>query len=122
MLADEILDHLARLEMEVVTQQREYRRWAGSLAPLDMASASGSWSVLTDAVNERDAFVTAIRHHRLEQAHNSELCPLCEPAWKPAPIDRRCPACNAAPGKPCTAPTDASRRPVGWHHLSREAD
>lgn len=37
----------------------------------------------------------------------------------PEPIDVVCPACNARPGKPCTAPTDTSRRPVGWMHASR---
>lgn len=31
-----------------------------------------------------------------------------------------CPACNAQPGQRCSAPTDASRRPVPWHHYARE--
>lgn len=30
-----------------------------------------------------------------------------------------CPACNAPAGKPCTAPTDTGRRPVGWAHNVR---
>jgi hypothetical protein len=30
-----------------------------------------------------------------------------------------CPACNAQPNKPCTQPTDKSRTPVSWCHLSR---
>lgn len=41
------------------------------------------------------------------------------PLAQPEPIDTVCPACNARPGKPCTAPTDTSRRPVGWMHASR---
>jgi hypothetical protein len=110
----EILDHLARLDMDVEEVRRDQRR-------LDIVGQLARENY-SEAINERDRFVVAIRHHRLTQAHNSEVCPLCEPAWKPAPIDRRCPACNAAPGRPCTAPTDASRRPVGWYHLSREAE
>lgn len=37
----------------------------------------------------------------------------------PSAIDLACPACNAQPGKPCTAPTDTSHRAVGWMHASR---
>jgi hypothetical protein len=36
------------------------------------------------------------------------------------PIARVCPACQAQPGKPCTQPTENSRRPVTWFHLMRE--
>jgi hypothetical protein len=31
-----------------------------------------------------------------------------------------CPACNAQPGRPCTAPTINSRRDVKYFHNSRE--
>lgn len=31
-----------------------------------------------------------------------------------------CPACFAAAGEPCTAPTDTGRRVVAWVHMSRE--
>jgi hypothetical protein len=31
-----------------------------------------------------------------------------------------CPACNAMPGHPCTAPTDTDRKLVGWVHMARE--
>lgn len=31
-----------------------------------------------------------------------------------------CPACNAQPGRPCTQPTDNTRKPVTWVHLSRQ--
>lgn len=117
MMSDaEILDHLARLDMHVEETRRRLRRIDAG------GERSAALDTLAEAVTERDRLVAAIRHHRLDHAHNRETCPLCEPAWKPAPIDRRCPACNAAPGRPCTAPTDASRRPVGWYHLSREAE
>lgn len=32
----------------------------------------------------------------------------------------RCPACQAAPGEPCNAPTETGRRNVPWVHLPRE--
>jgi len=35
------------------------------------------------------------------------------------PLEVACPACNARPGRPCTAPTDAARRPVTWFHFAR---
>lgn len=31
-----------------------------------------------------------------------------------------CENCNAKPGEPCTQPTDTSRKPVAWVHLTRE--
>jgi hypothetical protein len=33
-----------------------------------------------------------------------------------------CPACNAQAGKPCSQPTDDSRKTVCWYHVSREAE
>lgn len=35
------------------------------------------------------------------------------------PIESSCPACQAHPEEPCTAPTDTSRRPVRWFHHAR---
>ena len=120
MNANEILDHLAQLQNDVVVNERELTR---QMALVDRGITNGAFErqamdLHRSAVKERDEFVNAIRHHRLEQAHNSETCPLC--IRPTAPIDRRCPACNANPGEPCTAPTDTSRRPVGWLHASRE--
>lgn len=31
-----------------------------------------------------------------------------------------CPNCNAAPGEPCTSPTDNGRTPVTYVHFARE--
>lgn len=33
----------------------------------------------------------------------------------------QCPNCNAQPGTPCTQPTNTTRKPVGWVHLTRES-
>lgn len=33
-----------------------------------------------------------------------------------------CQNCQAQPGERCTRATDTTRRPVEWHHASREAD
>jgi hypothetical protein len=127
MNAPEVIAHLARLQMDVVTAQREAERaYKRDQAAVPNRLLDGPATIRTRheyrrVVNERDVFLDAIRHHELEQAHNSETCPLCTAdQWRPAPIDTRCPACNAAPGSPCTAPTDTSRRPVGWIHSARE--
>ena len=32
----------------------------------------------------------------------------------------RCPNCNAAPGEPCTTPSDNGRKPVTYVHFARE--
>lgn len=39
---------------------------------------------------------------------------------KANPVQVACPACNAQPGNPCTAPTSFGRRTVTWVHSSRE--
>lgn len=36
------------------------------------------------------------------------------------PIQVTCPTCNAQPWKPCTVPTNVSRREVTWFHTARE--
>lgn len=36
-----------------------------------------------------------------------------------ATLDVTCPACFAPPQSPCNAPTDLSRRNVGWYHSAR---
>lgn len=35
------------------------------------------------------------------------------------PLTWACPACQAPPGRPCSAPTDSGRRDVDWFHNSR---
>ncbi len=34
-------------------------------------------------------------------------------------LDIMCPACLARPGKPCTQPTETSRKNVSWFHFAR---
>ncbi len=38
----------------------------------------------------------------------------------PDPRQHRCPACQSAPGRRCTAPTDNGRRAVDWVHHARQ--
>lgn len=39
---------------------------------------------------------------------------------RPDPRTVACPACNAQPSQPCTAPTVEGRRPVSWVHMARQ--
>lgn len=38
----------------------------------------------------------------------------------PMPLTVSCPNCQAAPGQPCTQPTDMGRKAVTWFHIARE--
>jgi hypothetical protein len=42
-----------------------------------------------------------------------------EPDRTVGALDVHCPACNALPGQPCTAPTVEGRRAVQWVHNAR---
>ncbi len=39
---------------------------------------------------------------------------------RPDPRTVACPACQAPPGQPCTAPTVSGRTPVVWVHSARQ--
>lgn len=77
---------------------------------------------MTPQEERANPMLAAVRavHRRREAERAAASLRVHESENTIGPRDFTCPACNAKPGEPCTAPTNTSRRAVTWFHTARE--